>query len=381
MCLGDHRLTGADKTQINLAWKTIESHFASAYAGLRQRIKDVYGPLDPDSDDRTLESARSDQRPSEGLGPLLEKLLQRANYEKLTASAVEQMLANASLFDVKVHVDFNDFEEVLLYYRGATPTRETIKRWFGLQKLPVEFRLLERVVVFIRFKADIEVDSTLGGYRPGSTMLKLFQNVPDADTEMVFPNTQVMMRSLDKWMIGVPALITGGLTVSTKLGAMLVLLGSMLGFWLGFSSEPVHIGRAELLILLAGIVTLLLYFWKQFSSFRKRKFRYREALTRNLYFKLLDNNAGVLLRLLDEAEDADCKESLLAYSFLVQAGEPLTPEALDIRIEEWLATDWQCRVDFDIRDALGKLRGLGLVLEEAGQWTIDHDAATPPSAD
>ncbi len=379
VCLEDRRLTDTDTAQINLAWQAIEGHFSRTYSALKLQLKEVYGPLDPDCDVRTLQRADGSQPPPEGIGPLLEKLLERANYEKLTPAAVQRMLATASLFDVKVAIDFNDFEEVLLYYRGATPTRETLSRWLGLRTEVVDFRLLERVVVFIRFKPDIELDGTLGGYRPGSTMLKLFQNVPDADAEMVFPNGQLMMRSRDKWMIGVPAIITGGVTVTTKLGGMLVLMGSMLAFWLGLRNEPVHIGRTELLVLLAGIVTVCLYFWKQFSNFRKRKLRYREALTRNLYFKLLDNNAGVLLRLLDEAEDADCKECLLAYSFLVQAGEPLTAESLDKRIESWLAAEWQCRVDFGVRDALHKLRGLDLVVERQGRWAASSADGTLPA--
>src|SRR5437868_3174186 len=35
--------------------------------------------------------------------------------------------------------------------------------------------------------------------------------------------------------------------------------------------------------------------------------------TRSLYFQTLDSNAGVLMRLLDEAEEQECRETLLAY--------------------------------------------------------------------
>ena len=48
--------------------------------------------------------------------------------------------------------------------------------------------------------------------------------------------------------------------------------------------------------------------WKQFSSFRNRKLRFTQALTENLYFKLLDNNAGVLFRLLDDIDRASLIE-------------------------------------------------------------------------
>ena len=82
------------------------------------------------------------------------------------------------------------------------------------------------------------------------------------------------------------------------------LLGSLLGFWLGLSSERVELNKTTVLALLADLGALGGYLWKQFSSFRNRKLRFTQALTENLYFKLLDNNAGVLYRVLDDAEDS-----------------------------------------------------------------------------
>lgn len=80
---------------------------------------------------------------------------------------------------------------------------------------------------------------------------------------------------------------------TTKLGATLLLMGSLLGFWLGVSSEPVQLDKAALLALVAGLGALGGYCWKQFRNFGNRKLKYTQALTENLYFKLLDNNAGV----------------------------------------------------------------------------------------
>ena len=93
----------------------------------------------------------------------------------------------------------------------------------------------------------------------GSTLLKLFQNVPKADLEMLFPNTRVRMRTIDKLLIGVPALISGGIVLTTKLGASLVLLGSLLGFWLGLGGHPVEMNKTSIMVLLAGLGG---YLWK-----------------------------------------------------------------------------------------------------------------------
>jgi hypothetical protein len=199
-------------------------------------------------------------------------------------------------------------------------------------------------------------------------MLKLFQNVPAADLEMLFPNIRVGMRLLDKLVMGVPALVSGGLVLTTKMGTTLVLLGSLFGFWLGLSSQPVELNKATVLVLLAGLGALGGYLWKQFVNFRNRKLKYTQALTENLYFKLLDNNAGVLFRLLDDAEESECKESMLAYYFLLAQGESMTSAELDQRIEAWFAENWQCQLDFEIDDALDKLQNLGLAQCTEDRW-------------
>ena len=72
------------------------------------------------------------------------------------------------------------------------------------------------------------------------------------------------------------------------------------------------------------------------------------------------NNASVIFQLVDEAEEEECKEALLAYYFLLAAGEPLPAKTLDEQIEHWFLQRWQYRLDFEISDALAKLERLGL---------------------
>ena len=86
-----------------------------------------------------------------------------------------------------------------------------------------------------------------------------------------------------------------------------------------------------------------------------------KALADNLYFKNLDNNAGVFYHLIDTAEEEEFKEAVLAYYFLLTAGKPLTKNALDQRIENWLADRWECHIDFEIGDAIQKLQRLKLI--------------------
>lgn len=367
MLLSENRLDPEQQACFSRARETIEDHFQQDFHQVKQQLKDAYAPLDPDADTRTVQALRRADTSSD-LQKIMASVLERANYERVTDNALQKALNTSSLFQVRLHVDMADFEEVLLYTRGPSRRQEIIRELFGLWKKKISFTNYDRVLLYIRFKDNLDSDSALGECQPGSTMLKLFQNVPEADVEMLFPNIRVGMRTLDKLIIGVPALVSGGLVFTTKMGATLLLLGSLFGFWLGVSSEPVKLDKAAILVLLAGVGALGGYLWKQYSSFRNRKLKYTQALTENLYFKLLDNNAGSLFRILDDAEESECKESLLAYYFLLAGPGPMTTAELDQAVEEWFAQQWQCQLDFEIDDALGKLRDLQLARCEGERW-------------
>lgn len=151
--------------------------------------------------------------------PLLEHVLERGNYDCISEDALKRALRTSSLFQLHLHVDMEEFEEVLLYTRGASKRSEVLHEFFGLWKRSVRFTNYDRVVLFIRFREGVDSDNALGECPPGSTMLKLFQNVPEADIEMLFPNIRLGMRLIDKLIIGVPAVISGTIVVSTRLGA------------------------------------------------------------------------------------------------------------------------------------------------------------------
>ena len=69
-----------------------------------------------------------------------------------------------------------------------------------------------------------------------------------------------------------------------------------------------------------GILTVLGvtvgYGMRSFYGYLQTKQKYQLNLTESLYYQNLDNNAGVLTRLLDEAEEQENREAALAYFFL-----------------------------------------------------------------
>ena len=363
MCLADNLLAGSEESFRQLA-ELIARIYHFEFHTIIEGLKQAYAEHDPDTDTRHPEGLPATQH--KPFVELLDELLVKANYERVSEEDLNRALHESSLFKIRLHVDFDDFSEVSLFARGQAERRETVPTWFGLRSRVVEFTNYERVVVYLKFRKDFDPGGNNPGQnRPGATLLKLFRNVPRADLEMLFPNTQVRMRLLDKLLIGVPAVISGGIVLTTKLGASLVLLGSLIGYWLGLHNQPTELNQATMMVLVAGAAALVGYLWKQFNNFKNRKIRFMQALTRNLYFKNLDNNAGVFYRLADDAEEEESKEALLAYYFLLTSSQPLTKAQLDDKIESWFAEHWDCVLDFEITDALEKLFELGLV-EKSG---------------
>ncbi|EED33517.1 conserved hypothetical protein [gamma proteobacterium NOR5-3] len=379
MLRSEKRLDSQQEEFFEEAVLTIVQTFRDDFHESRQALKDCYAGLDPDADTRALpDNPMSQDDAVEALRGRLAELLNRANYEVLTEAQLKKAFRSKSLFQIRLRVDLKDFDDLMLYCRGGNERTETVRLMFGLFKRQVRFLNYDRVVLFIRF-ADRGA-RTDNDFTPGRVMIKLFQNVPDADLEMLFPNTRVAMRWIDRLLIGVPALASGVVVATTKLGAPLVLLATLGGFWLGLHSEPVTLDKRGLLVIGAGVAALGAYLWKQWSSYRNRKERFRQALTRDLYFKLLDNNAGVLLRVLDDAEDSECKEAFIALYFLLAQGRAISAKALDAVIEDWFAERWHARLDFEIEDALKKLQQLALAQEHDGLWSMSAKAATPSVA-
>lgn len=378
MCLTDGHLTAEQQEHFKTLAKRIEKHFHEEFHARQEQLKNLYAFHDPDADTRLLSIGDKQPDQKTKLIDVLADLLNKANYEVIDRAALQAALEKESMFKIRLYVDLDEFDEVLLYCRGMSEREETVKSFFGLMKKQLRFINYERVMLYIRFKdapfkesaaADKTEARDLSTQRPGSIMLKLFQNVPQADVEMLFPNTQVGMRLIDKLLIGIPALVSGGIVLTTKLGATLVLLGSLAGYWLGTHDKQVELDKSALIAIGAGVGAVVGYLWKQFSSYKNRKLRFTQALTQNLYFKLLDNNAGVFYRLINDAEESECKETLLAYYFLLSNGEALSAQALDKAIEQWFEDNWQCKLDFEVEDALQKLQRLSLASEVNGLWT------------
>lgn len=381
LLVDDGRLPPGDKKVFRALVEMLDAMFHFEFRSRLEELKDSYAPFRHDPDTRTIHD-HSDEELAETRRRLiagLEELMEDANFERIAIDEIHQAFEEESLLSVKVEVDFDDLDDVLVYYRGVNVREEQVESWGGLRKRTVTFTNYDKVLLFVTFKGEAhfgvrETHTDALPFDPGTTVIKLFQDVPRADIEMLFPNTDVRMRRIDKFLIGVPAVISGIIIGVTRLATTVGLLLLLVGFWLGLRDEPVELDQSTLLALGAGLGTLGSYLIRQFTKFKARKMEFMKTLADNLYFRNLDNDAGVFFNLIDAAEEEELKEALLGWYFLRAADGPCSREELDAAVEAWFAEELDIRFDFEVCDGVNDLRRLELIEGE-------EDALTAVAAD
>lgn len=327
-----------------------------------QALKVAYADFDPDLDDhrlRRLSEAERDQRLDEFFSKMV-WLLQRANYIRLDRHDVDEACRLVSKWGINMEVDYDVFERWEIFARGDVVVRRPLRHWRkGWRTEMVEVPIYSRLVIILKLRPDRFKDQRID---TRDIFLKMFKDIPQMDLEMLLPGAKVRFSSFDRG----------------KLGFSLVT-GLVLAFWnvlkitlfplIGLGATVVSPGPTALWW---GITAGTLgYGWRSFYSYNWTQTRYHLTLTRNLYYQNLDNNAGVLFRLVDEAEEQECREALLGYWFLWQEA-PATgwcKQDLDRRIEKFLLDQTGISCDFEVKDALAKLLRLGLVQEtQPGQF-------------
>jgi hypothetical protein len=322
--------------------------FHYEFYGKLSELKEAYAAFDPDSDtllDSRLSAAARQQRADE----LFDKfawLLERASFERLTRRDIEHAVSAGSDWGVRLSIDLDMFDRLEVYSRGDVVTRKKRRRWRTFYRPEVvEVPVYQRLVVIFRLHSYHTIDGRLDGQ---NVHIKIFKNIPKVDLEMLLPGSRVKMTFIDQSKILLPT-VSGVAMTGWKLfqGAVVV---AVTGFY-GFLTD------------LALVAATLGYGVKSFYGYLRTQQKYQLSLTRNLYYQNLDNNAGVLFRLLDEAEEQECREAILAFFFLwTRAGEAGWPsERLDREIETYLARETGISIDFEVGDALDKLKRLGLV--------------------
>ena len=371
---------GSERT-FSLFEKLLSSHIHFRYHDRLSNLKALYAPFDPERTN-DLEDSNKDLE-HQNRAALVENFsttCQAANYFEIDGDDLSFALNNRSLFRINLNVDLDDYEHFCVFARGDSIAHEKMRRGLSLKKVDVEIPCYERVALLLVAKSALSPKRSgnpLTELTPGTVFLKLFANVPKADLEMLFPNIEISMTARDR-LILVASFIGGAIGVVIKAGAGLLAMGAVMWFMLTKSVSDgrfPNISPTEITAMVGGISALAAigaFIYKQWSNYRYRRVQFLNKLFNNLYFKNLDNNAGVFTRLIDEAEDEDFKEALLGYAFLLEAG-PVDRTTLDKNVEAFCRDLCGDDIDFDCGDALDKLVELGLVHRD--QTTDRYQAA------
>jgi len=277
---------------------------------------------------------------------------------------------------VAVNAKLGDFREVRFYRRGRHKELLDAAEWFGWRRRKIEIDVFDDVVLVAAMRPKAEIASKRELRRlerrkipPGSVLLKCFRNIAGGDLKALFPNARVVMSNTDKLVLSVPALASG-IPILINLYTTITVLFLVLGSYLGLSASIEDKDMKTALAALSALVALGGFIVTQWVRYQRQSLKYQIELTDNIYYRNINNNAGIFDYVIGAAEEQQVKEAFLAYHFLHEAASPPIAAELDRRIEDWLRATFGIDVDFDVGDALDKLERLGLLKRDGERLIV-----------
>ncbi|NUQ65853.1 MAG: DUF3754 domain-containing protein [Pirellulales bacterium] len=335
--LEDPRLSEAERCQLDALFEMVGARFHFELRKKLESLKTLYDRFDPDRDSLPLDPTSADEAAQrEELSRQFEQLLLGANYVEMPHEQILACVEHQAHSGVVVRACLADYSELRVFCRGMRRQQQTFRRLLAPWRKGVEpVHVFSRVVLLVR----------LARHPSQPAFLKVFKNVVAEDLEMLLPYVRIRMRPLDHVKVG-SSLVGGVATASWKM-----FTAAVLSPWV-------------FLLVMSGFAGACV---RAVFSFLSSRTRYLQALTTNLYFQNLANNSTALAHLVDAAEAEECKELLLAYYLLyVERDRNYTQEELDRRAEQWLKSTFGLDVDFDVADAVRKLREKDLLVCRPG---------------
>lgn len=348
----------------------IEHYFHYEAFNLNRNLKQNYALFDPDLSLKERQAFLGKSDFSVFKQTLL-KVLDQGNYRRIDQETLNKAFEDSDLIGLNLSIDFNAFKDYELYVRGHHQAKEKVKKYIFWKK-EIEIEYYDRVLIYLNYNekeylSENKVKLGKMPIDPGTIALKIFKRVPKNDLETIFPNAIPRMSTKDKLFFWVPG-IGGGISLLST-----TVIPALIGMYAAYQSgETIDLlnSKASLNQGLIALGVLSLYLFRQYSNFVNKKIKYSKILSDSLYFKNLGNNSGAFYSLLNSSEEEVLKETILAYTFLYQSEKPLTAEELDNQIESWFSTKLNTDLDFNVKDALLKLKNIGLGIETNGKWHV-----------
>lgn len=303
------------------------------------------------------------------LADTFERILKNANYQELSQKSIEEALNQSSLIPVNTKVNLNEYERIMLFYRGSSTKEVSIKRFFRSKTIVFENYDCVAVLLQIKLKEffngnDKSKDQL--NFTPGKIYLYLYKNIPHYDLELLFPNVKISMNIRDKAMLIIPAL---GAAIP-MLVKVLPILGLLVGviayvvFGMNLGGEfNVDVSNPKavyplLVTMLSACVALGGFAARQYIKYKSKRLEFLKKVTDVLFFKSLDICQGVLNAVVDSAEEEQSKEMLLIYHLLLSENKPLSKQQIEQLSAAWVEEQFSLQASINVNSALEQLINL-----------------------
>jgi hypothetical protein len=375
--IGEGRLSEDQVSGLRLFARMLGSVFHHEYYDELEQLRETYFHFNPDTPALAIKSEEADRIYLNFIDEFA-RVMERANFVEIPHAEIARAQKAHALVRVRIKAPLDEFRDVRIFKRGRHKERVSIPVWFGWRRKTIEVEVYDDVVMLVAARNESELRYRKGRARrhtrsprihPGNIILKYFRHIASGDLNALFPNVRVVMSLSDQLMLGVPALV-GGIPIMLKLASTFTVLVVVAGFYLGLSGAVGDEDHKGAIAALGGLVALGAFMMQQWIRFQRQSLVHQKELTDNVYYRNLNNNAGIFDTIIGAAEDQEWKEAMLAYYGLLAAPAPLDRAALDRRIESLLTQTFQLSVDFEIDDALGKLARLGILHENEGRYSV-----------
>ena len=377
--LAEGRLDEAGRAGLRQLARMLGAIFHYQHFEELDRLREAYFHFDPEVDPQACGPAKDIEAAYRSLSEEFVRVLTEANFIEIMHEEITRAFAERARVRVKIKAPVEDYRDVRMFRRGHHTETIDVPVWFGLRRRPLEVVVYDDVVLMVATKPDgttpADARKSLASarrgeqkIRSGAVLFKYFRHIARADLKALFPNVRVVMSLYDHLALAVPAVV-GGVPILIKLASTMTVLFLVAGFYLGITGTIHDNDVEQALAALSGLFALGAFMLRQWGNFHRQSLIHQKQLTDNIYYRNVNNNSGIFTYIIGEAEEQDWKEALLAYYVLLTDGSPLTREALDARVEELLARVFGVSADFEIDEALARLKDLDLLGETDGRFS------------
>lgn len=360
----DSKFVPSEQDRFRQFCKLVSAVWHFEYYETLEQVKDSFAPFDPDTTCKPLAPLEREKRPAEmdKLFARFVALMEKANFKRLSRKDVQAAIdGGASDWGINMHVDWDVFERLEVFVRGDVFTKRTKRNAIFFWRTETkQVETYQRIVLLLKLRKHKRLPPTLD---TEGVFLKMFKDIPKVDLEMVLPGTTLQMPWVQQSKMGVSLIGTLGYGIFKVFHQIWEGILKLLD-----ASYTAVTSGANILwgpfLLLGG------YAYKQYAGYQNTKQTYAKMLTESLYFQNLDNNAGVITQVVDEAEEQECRETILAYYYLwkhAPAGG-WTQQQLDDYVEMELEGKLNMKIDFEVEDAIAKLVKLGIVTKQGENY-------------